>query len=154
MQTEEKTLLSQRLAANAQTFKNVENVVLYGGLIAIFLILLTGGIVTYTTLTSIRELVRGTQYLASGNLAHRVNVRTHDEVRDLANAFNTMAEKLEESKRELIRQGELLEEETAQVEMANLELNAKNVQFRALDEEKNEFLGIAAHDLKKPAFRH
>jgi signal transduction histidine kinase len=152
MQDVEKELLSKRIATNNSTFKNVENTVLYGGIAALALIILTGGIVTFTTLGSLKELLRATESLAAGDLSYRAEVHTNDETRQLADAFNIMAQKLEESRREIIEQRELLEEETARVEMANAELNLKNEQLQALDTEKNEFLGIVAHDLKNPLF--
>jgi signal transduction histidine kinase len=43
-----------------------------------------------------------------------------------------------------------LEEQAQQIELANTMLNEKNTQLEYLVIEKNEFLGIAAHDLKNP----
>lgn len=43
-----------------------------------------------------------------------------------------------------------LEEQSRQIEMANYELQERNVQLHELNDQKNEFLAIAAHDLKNP----
>lgn len=43
-----------------------------------------------------------------------------------------------------------LNEKNAQLELLNKELQGKNEQLIKLNQEKNEFLGIAAHDLKNP----
>jgi signal transduction histidine kinase/Flp pilus assembly protein TadD len=58
---------------------------------------------------------------------------------------------------EILRQQVILEEQAREIEIMNIELqtvnqalNDKNVQLISLDDEKNEFLGIAAHDLKNP----
>ncbi|MCU0425578.1 MAG: ATP-binding protein [Candidatus Kapabacteria bacterium] len=63
-----------------------------------------------------------------------------------AHAFATV----QEQNSEILRQQELLEEQAATIQIANTELQEQNVQLEALNQEKNEFLGIAAHDLKNP----
>lgn len=45
----------------------------------------------------VRELERGAQQLANGDLSYRVKVRSQDELGDLARSFNLMAEKLQQS---------------------------------------------------------
>jgi signal transduction histidine kinase len=50
----------------------------------------------------------------------------------------------------LERQQNILEEQAREIEIANSELQEKNLTLEALNQEKNEFLGIAAHDLKNP----
>jgi signal transduction histidine kinase len=71
---------------------------------------------------------------------------------------------LRETNAEIIRQQKLLEEQARDIEEVNAELETKNFQLtdinaqldaknerlRVLNQEKNEFLGIAAHDLKNP----
>jgi len=50
----------------------------------------------------IRQLVDGTDRVAEGDLTHRVQVRSRDEIGQLATSFNTMAEKLKKSRQELL----------------------------------------------------
>lgn len=51
---------------------------------------------------------------------------------------------------EILRQQAILERQAREITLANQTLNEKNEQLLALNDEKNEFLGIAAHDLKNP----
>jgi len=51
---------------------------------------------------------------------------------------------------EILRQQAILEEQAANIEIANTELQTLNVELQRLSAEKDEFLGIAAHDLKNP----
>lgn len=51
---------------------------------------------------------------------------------------------------EIIRQQQILEAQATEIELANALLQEQNVKLKELDIEKNEFLGIAAHDLKNP----
>jgi signal transduction histidine kinase len=57
---------------------------------------------------------------------------------------------LNEKNYALTQQREILETQAREIQLANVALQEKNVQLNALNNEKNEFLGIAAHDLKNP----
>ncbi len=57
---------------------------------------------------------------------------------------------LAESNDEIQRQLSILDEQSREIELANSTLQEKNLQLEELNREKNEFLGIAAHDLKNP----
>jgi signal transduction histidine kinase len=51
---------------------------------------------------------------------------------------------------EITRQQHILEDQAAEIEITNTQLNEQNIALQQLNIEKNEFLGIAAHDLKNP----
>lgn len=51
---------------------------------------------------------------------------------------------------ELHRQQRLLEDQAQEIEITNTRLQEQNLALQELNREKNEFLGIAAHDLKNP----
>ncbi|MCS6808362.1 MAG: tetratricopeptide repeat protein [Bacteroidota bacterium] len=50
----------------------------------------------------------------------------------------------------LERKQAMLEEQSRQIEQANNELQMRNAQLKDINDQMNEFLGIAAHDLKNP----
>ncbi len=50
----------------------------------------------------IKQLVDGTNRLADGDLTHRVNIYSKDEIGQLAASFNIMAERLKQSRQELL----------------------------------------------------
>lgn len=67
------------------------------------------------------------------------------------------AKQLQETNAEILRQQELLAEQAQEIELINTMVSEKNIHLEAanenlivLNQEKNEFLGIAAHDLKNP----
>lgn len=76
-------------------------------------------------------------------LQQEANLRLEEKVRERTQA-------LEESNREIQRQLSILDEQSREIEIANTTLQEKNIQLEDLNREKNEFLGIAAHDLKNP----
>jgi|GEM_PF-6849626 PAS domain S-box/PAS domain S-box len=49
------------------------------------------------TLVPVNKLVQATQVLATGKLNYRVDIKSHDEIGDLASAFNKMADDLKYS---------------------------------------------------------
>ena len=57
---------------------------------------------------------------------------------------------VEERTQEIQRQVFILDEQAREIELANSRLQEQNVQLIELNREKNDFLGIAAHDLKNP----
>ena len=81
----------------------------------------------------IEVLRRGAARLGAGDLEVRLDVRTGDEFEALAEDFNRMAARLQNSYATLERK---VEERTQQLELANLA--------------KSRFLAAASHDLRQP----
>jgi two-component system OmpR family sensor kinase len=74
------------------------------GLIAAAVALIIGLVLTRQITRPLRALTSGARHLAKGELSHRVDVKSHDEIGELAESFNTMAaslEKGEQSRRQL-----------------------------------------------------
>jgi signal transduction histidine kinase len=81
----------------------------------------------------ILKLGASAQRIAAGDLAARINVKTSDEVEQLADQFNEMAAKLGESYSGLEQK---VSQKTAQLELAN--------------RHKSEFLTNMSHELRTP----
>lgn len=84
----------------------------------------------------IRTLVEATQQLATGDLAHRVDIRRPDELGELGANFNTMAVRLEAQRQEL-------EERQSELEAVSQQLQTTNRNYI-------EMLGFITHELKGP----
>lgn len=99
----------------------------------------------------VHDLVAGTMRLASGDLGHRIQVHSRDELGALAESFNDMAEDLEKTQRELTQWADTLEdrvrEKTAELEAAHKGL---------IHTEKMASLGrlaaTVAHEVNNPLF--
>jgi signal transduction histidine kinase len=85
--------------------------------------------------TPIEAIRRGAEQLASGVLDYRIDVRSGDELEAVANQFNNMAARLQESHESLERK---VEERTRELEGAN--------------QAQKRFLAIASHDLRQPVY--
>lgn len=70
----------------------------------------------------IAKLNKGTRLIASGNWSHKVDVNSHDEIGQLAQAFNTMSAKI----------------------------NSYITELKQLEKQKDDFIAAASHELKTP----
>jgi two-component system, NtrC family, sensor kinase len=77
----------------------------------------------------VNELMAGIHKVSQGDLAHRLPVRSRDELGEVAESFNTMAESLASAREEITDWGRTLEarveEETSKVERAQAVLLAR-----------------------------
>ena len=71
-------------------------------LTGIIMAILMGLIISHQVVGPVERLITGTRYIADGNFHHRVDVKGDDEIGELANSFNGMAKKLEDSRRKLM----------------------------------------------------
>ncbi|MFC2066244.1 ATP-binding protein [Chloroflexota bacterium] len=74
------------------------------GLIAVAIALIIGLVLTRQITRPVRALTSGARHLTKGELSYRVDVKSHDEIGELADSFNIMAsslEKGEQSRRQL-----------------------------------------------------
>jgi signal transduction histidine kinase/ligand-binding sensor domain-containing protein len=93
----------------------------------------------------------GLSVVAIAMWLYRLRVRQlHRRAEQLETTIALRTSELRESNEEIQRHLEQLDEQAREIELSNTELRAKNLQLEALHTEKDEFLGIAAHDLKNP----
>ena len=119
------------------------------GVLLVAITLIAGGFITNRMLRPVRQLRQGAARLGSGDLSHRISVHTGDELEALANQFNDMAAKLEESYAGL-------EQKVAQrtQELAASLNDLRTAQDRLIQTEKLASLGQLtagiAHEIKNP----
>ncbi len=95
----------------------------------------------------IKRLAIATHALAAGDLAHRVSMERSDELGELAQAFNGMAERLELQQDDIRQINAGLE---AAVSARTAELQKVNTRLHAEISEKEDFIRAVSHDLNAP----
>jgi len=97
----------------------------------------------------IKALEHGTEHLAQGNLGYQIDVRSHDEVGDLAHSFNDMSLQLRAANEEIVAWAKTLED---RVEQKTREL--KSALDHVLHVEKMASIGkmaaVVAHEINNP----
>jgi two-component system sensor histidine kinase BaeS len=82
---------------DAALFERLTSVTFMAGGLAALIALLIGGLLARTLTKSLRELTAATKAMAGGHLGQQVEVRSNDEVGELALAFNQMSSDLAKS---------------------------------------------------------
>lgn len=89
------------------------------GLFGIMVIGLGGAFIAYRLSTPLKELQAGVQRFAEGERDSRVKVESSDEIGELADEFNRMAERITESENELRAFAQAVEDATDAIVMAD-----------------------------------
>jgi two-component system NtrC family sensor kinase len=97
----------------------------------------------------IKALKKGTEHLSQGNLGYQIEVRSNDEVGDLAHSFNSMSRQLRAANEEIVTWAKTLEDRVAE---KTREL--KSTHEHMLHVEKMASMGkmaaVVAHEVNNP----
>ncbi len=109
---------------------------------ALFLCLLVAAAVSYTLTRDLEKLRQGVEQIRQRKLDHRVNIRSADEIESLANAYNMMADFLQEYSQSLENK---VEERSTHI---------KKVERKLMQAEKLAAIGFlaagVAHEINNP----
>lgn len=107
--------------------------VVFGGMLLAVLVFY---LIMRTILNPVHRLYQATRKLSAGDLTHRIDVQSSDEIGELSGSFNHMAEQLLKDQQEI-------QESHRQLEERNEELHNTNRNYM-------EMLGFVSHEFKAP----
>jgi signal transduction histidine kinase len=121
---------------------------LYDAILRTALLLLAGVVISIFAsiflarrmVNPVRVLQQGADRIGSGDLDSQIDVRTGDELEDLASRFNTMTAQLRESYADLENK----------VESRTAELRETSRQLEIANKHKSDFLANMSHELRTP----
>jgi signal transduction histidine kinase len=102
-----------------------------------------GGLVSYSISKRVVQLRNTAEVIAQGNLQERITTGGSDEIAALASNFEHMRKSLVQAQEELKSSNLRLQDLNAVLEKTNAEL-------KKLDRLKDEFISVAAHELRTP----
>lgn len=97
--------------------------------IFVFLIVVIALVISHTISKPIKKLQQGANIVAKGNLNYHVDVKTNDEIKNLASAFNSMTIKLKKSYTGLEHK---VKERTSDLELSKKEVEKEKEKFRMI----------------------
>jgi len=98
----------------------------------------------------LENLREATKELAEGNLSARVRVSGHDEIAQVARAFNDMTFRLRETTISRNQLEAVVEEKTRATKESNQTLLQANMELKRLHELESSFVSMASHELRTP----
>ncbi|MFY3741823.1 MAG: signal transduction histidine kinase [Candidatus Nitrosomirales archaeon] len=110
---------------------------------AVAIVFIVGGLAAYSITKRVSQLKGEANQVAAGNLSAQIATPGSDEITDLAVNFEHMRKSLVNAQQELSTKNKDLQTLNADLDQANQDL-------KKLDKLKDQFIGIASHELRGP----
>ncbi len=98
----------------------------------------------------VKQLATAAKRIAEGDLSSHVAITSRDEIGDLADSFNRMAESVQQREGELRAHADELDRLNRQLLLQQQELREINAKLEATSRHKSQFLANMSHELRTP----
>ncbi len=100
----EEQLTKKRYATASQKTLNTRKTALMLIVFSALFGFIIASLTTHAIISSVKKLIKGTEIIASGNLMHRIDIKSKNEIGQLSNSFNRMVEKLQQARYQVDRE--------------------------------------------------
>jgi len=128
-------------------------------MLGLFLCILVTIVLSLYMTRNLRKLEEGAHALQRGELDYRINIKSHDEIGDVARSFDELAEHLSETRNMLDRKHSELQRETRYlqtllngIDAVVIEAKLPEFRFSYVSQEAENLLGYSVDDWLKPNF--
>jgi putative nucleotidyltransferase with HDIG domain len=118
--------------------QDTNSIILMLGLLCIFIGMIASLFLSKSITAPLTELREGVKSITAGNLDSRIAVKSNDEIREVADAFNEMAGNLKNTYTDLLKRTDELYLNNEELQNINLELEASYQQLEATTSQLNE----------------
>lgn len=125
----------------------MRNSLLVISLVVMILAILLGSVIAVTISAPVAKLRKAAQEISKGKLDTRINIKSKDEIGDLAHSFNEMTDQIHKRDIALMKAKDDLE---IKVEERTADLVTANKNLERVNNELKEFAYVVSHDLKAP----
>jgi signal transduction histidine kinase len=126
---------------------NLRNLTILTGVIVAALVVVASLFLGQSMSLPIRKLRDAAQNIARGNFGTKIEVNSSDEIGQLANQFENMKQSIQYTNQNL---NQIVYDRTNKLEEANKQLAWANEQLKLNEKAQNEFINVAAHELRTP----
>ena len=126
---------------------NLTMVLTVGGVVVVFVV---GGLAAYSITRRVSQLKAEANKVAAGDLTQQIATSGSDEITDLASNFEHMRKILVNAQDALASKNKELQILNVSLEQANEQLEVANEALKKLDKLKDQFIGVASHELRGP----
>jgi signal transduction histidine kinase len=126
---------------------NLRNLTILTGVIVAALVVVASLFLGQSMSLPIRKLRDAAQNIARGNFGTKIEVNSSNEIGQLANQFENMKQSIQYTNQNL---NQIVYDRTNKLEEANKQLAWANEQLKLNEKAQNEFINVAAHELRTP----
>jgi signal transduction histidine kinase len=125
---------------NIESSMNLNTILTIGAVSVVFVV---GGLAAHSITRRVSQLKSGANEVAAGRLSQQIATTGSDEITDLATNFEHM-------RKNLVAAQETLASKNKELRTLNADLELANEALKKLDKLKDQFIGIASHELRGP----